>query len=95
MIENLNGQSSALEILSVSPNPFNAGFTAWYRLPVAGDVEIKLTGSNGQIVYGNLVYSNTGKNSFEFSENTNLTSGLYILSISNGKSTKNIKLFHI
>jgi len=94
-ILNLKSYSTGVEILSVNPNPFSSGFTAWYQIPEAGDVEIKLTGSSGQVVYSKINQSSEGKNSFEFSEGDKLSPGIYILTISNGKSTKNYKLFNI
>ena len=94
-IENNPGQLHGVQILSVNPNPFSSGFTASYQVPVTGDVAIRLTGSNGQSVYNTILLQESGKNSFLFDAGENLTPGLYILSISNGKSSKNIKLFHI
>jgi hypothetical protein len=94
-IDNSKLQSHGIEILTVHPNPFGASFTAWYQVPDPAEIRIKLTGSNGQVVYSTTLLNQYGKNSFEFSDNSNLTPGLYILTISNGTSSKNIKLFHI
>jgi len=94
-VDNLKQLSSAIQIESIGPNPFKSHFTAWYSLAASSTIQIKLTGSNGQIVHNTSFEQESGKNSFQFPDGDNLPPGVYILSISNGKSTQNLKLFHI
>ncbi len=94
-IDNSRIYSTGIEIESVSPNPFSLGFLAAYTVSKASAVEIKLTASNGQVVHAEFTEGKEGKNVFEFSNKGKLNPGIYILTISNGSSTKNIKLFHI
>ncbi|MDQ3049804.1 MAG: T9SS type A sorting domain-containing protein [Bacteroidota bacterium] len=94
-IDNSKIYATGIAIESVSPNPFSQGFLAMYTVPKATVVEIKLTTSNGQVMHSEFIQGKEGKNTFEFTDNGKVTPGIYILTISNGTSTKNIKLFHI
>ncbi len=94
-IDNAFQVTDGISILSVNPNPFSNSFILKYSLPNDGDVEIKLTGSSGQVVFKKFINGSKGKNTFEFTEGDKITPGIYVLSLISGATIKNYKLFHI
>lgn len=94
-IDNSQNSNNGLSVLSVNPNPFSDVFTIKFMLPADGDVELKLTSSSGQVTFKKFINGAQGHNSYEFTEGSTLTTGIYILTLSNGTTIKNYKLFHI
>ncbi|MBL0339470.1 MAG: T9SS type A sorting domain-containing protein [Bacteroidetes bacterium] len=94
-IENISTKYKNLEFISAGPNPFSASFNLAFNVPAAGSIEIKLTSTNGQTAFQKKLNADEGKNTVEINELENMVPGVYILTLSDGKSFKNYKMFKI
>ncbi len=92
-IENQDSKASNLELISVGPNPFSTGFTIKWELAFEGTIDVKLTSTNGQVALKQTINSTLGINSYHINDVNNLIPGIYIVSVTDGKTIKNIKLF--
>lgn len=92
-IENPESKATSLELISVGPNPFSTGFTIKWELAQEGVIEMKLTNTNGQVALKQSFHSTPGVNTYHSNDVQGLVPGIYILSVTDGKTTKNLKLF--
>jgi hypothetical protein len=77
---------SVANINSVYPNPFNDHFTVDYNMSEAGDANLQLLNTQGQMVYEETVPSQKGQNTYNFNNNREIKTGTYILRlVSNGQ----------
>ena len=92
-IENPESKASSFELISVGPNPFSTGFTIKWELADEAIIDIKLTSTNGQVAIKQIVNSIPGVNTHLINDVEDIVSGIYILTITDGKTIKNLKLF--
>ncbi len=94
-IEIGSSKQNTFELITAVPNPFSSTFDVAFNAANDGVIEIKLVSTNGQIVYKQSLIAVEGKNSFTISNQEKMLSGIYILTISDGRSVKNYKMFKI
>ena len=82
-----------LNSISIAPNPFKNKFTLDFKLTNTENISIELFDISGRKIQTliNAQKFDAGTNSENFEIN-NLSNGLYVLTISNGKLSKNIRL---
>ncbi|MBL7925031.1 MAG: T9SS type A sorting domain-containing protein [Bacteroidia bacterium] len=78
------GSTASIEILTLSPNPFNREFRMDYQISQAGETKISMYNMSGQLVFESSKQDETGRNSFEYSDENSLPTGNYIVQIANG-----------
>ncbi|MCF8298735.1 MAG: DUF2341 domain-containing protein [Saprospiraceae bacterium] len=84
---------SQLSITSVGPNPFKSEFSIEFDTENPEPVEVYLYNIRGQIVYKDIYQPSEGRNSYTYSDQINLTTGYYILSIKQNQNfSKGIKI---
>ena len=76
--------SDNVKIKSVAPNPFNNQFSITYNLASAGETDIMLISINGQIMFTKKVHAEAGTNHFDYTDENNIPSGNYIITIISG-----------
>jgi|GEM_PF-1028084 hypothetical protein len=81
----INEATTAFSSISISPSPFNSSAVVNFTSEETGDALIAVTDIAGKTVAVNNVAVSTGNNTTSI-ERGNLSAGLYILSISKGKS---------
>ncbi len=75
--ENYNG----ISMENFGPNPFEKNFWLNYQLREKALVTFQLTTQTGQLVHTEGINANEGINRYEFTDESNLTPGIYILTI--------------
>ncbi len=81
----INETVSSFSSISITPSPFNSNAVVNFTSEETGDASIAITDITGKTVLVNHVAINSGNNSINI-ERGNLSAGLYILSITKGKS---------
>lgn len=89
----LNSVDQSIEIVSLKPNPFRNFFEIGFNVPEDGTAELVLVNQAGQIAARESIHAIKGINYFKFYDKDNLRSGLYVITLSFGNSTKTGKLF--
>ncbi|HMT28418.1 MAG TPA: T9SS type A sorting domain-containing protein, partial [Bacteroidia bacterium] len=92
-IEYVTGTIKDLQLTSVSPNPFTSMFTINCEAPTDGILNIRIVSVNGQIALSKSYEVTEGKNSLAIKDIEHLVPGIYILSVTDGKTLKSYKLF--
>jgi len=81
----INEANSSFSSISITPSPFNNNAVVNLTSQETGDAIVSVTDITGKLVLTNNVAINAGNNSINI-ERGNLSAGLYILSITKGKS---------
>ncbi|MCX6292483.1 MAG: T9SS type A sorting domain-containing protein [Bacteroidetes bacterium] len=68
-------------IEDIGPNPFENSFHVVYRTDKAGPVNVRLSTTGGQLVNAEDMNAEAGSNRYEYTDQTGLTPGMYILTI--------------
>ncbi len=68
-------------VQSVGPNPFTNNFNINYSVAKQGEVKIQIANTSGQLVYKETMTADKGFNTYSFSDNQGLPSGIYIVSM--------------
>ena len=84
--------SNKLDIKSVSPTPFSDKFTLTFSIPEAQNVTFEMFDMMGNKIFFKANYYNAGDHNFVWFDNQNISSGNYILKVSNGLKTEIVKL---
>lgn len=92
-ISNQLHATASLEIINVSPNPFNSTFNVEYNVGIKGIMQMSLVSSNGQEVFRESVQAEAGNNTWRFNQKNPLPVGAYILVITGNKSRVSKKLY--
>jgi hypothetical protein len=87
--------SPGIENLTAGPNPFSSNFNINFELVMEGEIAITLYNPAGQIMYTQKAAFDAGKNTFTVYDQRQLASGIYLLTVSDGKTSKHLKLFKI
>ncbi len=82
-----------LQILAVTPNPFDDRFTVTYFSDTAGDLSLTLSDGAGKTVERMRIRTAEGANAYTVREKGNLTPGIYVLTLICGESKTSRKLF--
>lgn len=83
--------SAKFGVISANPNPFADFTTIFYNAPEAAKTTFTVFNVLGEQVYTNSYTAQTGQNTIEFKAN-NLTSGMYVYTLTNGKETTTQRL---
>jgi len=94
-IQRTVSSTGVISITQVNPSPFNNEFTLAYNLEAASSVEVILTTANGKPVFRTTVNGDAGTNIFRFTDGSNLAAGIYVIRISNGKSSDSKKIIKL
>jgi len=81
----INEAVSSFSSISITPSPFNSNATVNFTSEETGNATVAVTDITGKAVLTNNVSVNSGNNTINI-ERGNLSAGLYILSITKGKS---------
>lgn len=82
---------SQFGVISANPNPFADNTTILYNAPEAAKTTFTVFNVLGEQVYTNVYTAQAGQNAIEFKAN-NLTSGMYVYTLTNGKETTTQRL---
>jgi len=84
--------TEGIEIKSMAPNPFTDSFRLSFMMKSNATIDISLMSTSGQLVSEEKFQSESGYNTWEFTDKYNLKKGIYfvILSYNNQKFTKKI-----
>lgn len=85
-------ESAALKVNSIYPNPFRESFNLNFTSSTATEVTVSIVSAGGQLVKEDKFTSEAGFNSYQFTDNVNMKSGVYyvVLKSGNEKSVKTI-----
>lgn len=88
----VKGNSEALYIQAISPNPFMSNFNINYSVLRSGEVDIELSKYSGQLIQRNKIFATAGHNLFSFVDTENIPRGIYFVRMSgeDGVITKQI-----
>ncbi len=78
--------STKFSVIAANPNPFADNTTILYNSPEVAKTTLTVYNLLGKQVYSNTYAAQAGQNSIEFKAN-NLTSGMYIYTLTNGVET--------
>ncbi len=73
--------TGTISVHDFGPNPFDKKFGVNYQMFEKGTVTFQLTTQNGQLVHTEGVNAIEGTNRYEFNDESNLTPGIYLLTI--------------
>ena len=73
-----NDGTKNLNLISISPNPFNEYFICSFKTNTITKVEFQLLNSSGQIVAKDNIVSTDGINQYQFNNDKNLKPGIYL-----------------
>ena len=73
--------NSDIEILSVVPNPFDEGIKLNFSARIPVEVSLMLINSSGSVVAHDKIVSVIGYNNYEFENFSNLSSGIYYVTL--------------
>ncbi len=92
-VDGVGTQETAVENLSIYPNPTSGMLNVKFNAEKQGNMQVKLTSVNGQVVYNEELMPNFGQYNYNF-DISNEAKGIYILSIisDNEKIDKKIVL---
>ena len=90
--ENNEDARQAIEIKSMSPNPFTESFEMSFMMKANATIDIALMSTTGQLIQREKFEAKAGYNTWEFIDSYNLKKGIYfvIISYNNQKFTKKI-----
>jgi len=71
----------SLSIESVWPNSFSESFDLNYTATTDGAITLRLTNPFGKVVKEEILRAEKGVNSYQFTDNTNIPSGIYYLTL--------------
>ena len=74
-------EAVSIEIKSISPNPFSESLEINFTSKFNGPVNILITSSTGQTIVNEVINVNDGFNNYRFRDLSQLTSGMYFVSI--------------
>jgi hypothetical protein len=74
------------------PNPFTSVFNVRYQVEESGPVGVVIISTTGQVVYSTTVHAEPGLNTFSFDQASELTAGLYVLSLTRNGEAVSVKL---
>ncbi|MEQ1732478.1 MAG: T9SS type A sorting domain-containing protein [Bacteroidia bacterium] len=78
--------SAKFGVIAANPNPFADNTTILYNSPEVAKTTFTVFNVLGEQVYTNVYTAQSGQNAIEFKAN-NLTSGVYVYTLTNGKET--------
>jgi hypothetical protein len=70
-----------LKLIAVSPNPFSEKFKVAFTTQKAGAVTVELINSSGKLVAQQIIQSNEGPNTFNFTDDQKLPQGIYFINL--------------
>jgi len=83
-----NIADKSFEIVRAYPNPFSSNFTVDLECQTAGILTFQLSSSDGKIIKQEVLDCNEGSNTYSYTDQTGLNSGIYILNISDAGGYK-------
>jgi len=86
------GSSDNFEILSAFPNPFNSDLNIAFTTPISSEATIRINDAFGKIVLTKSIKTNAGLNNIDISDDSELRSGFYFVTIVQGDFTRAIKI---
>lgn len=87
-----SGSSPSFEIKMVDPNPFGTNFKVGFTLDSESPVRFLLMTTSGRIVRDMQIDTRSGYNTFEYMDQDNLASGIYIVTLQSGDKVVSKKI---
>ncbi len=76
-----NIDEAAVEITTISPNPFSDEFKIDFILKQKSEVEIMMIGSKGELIFRETILAEDGYNSYTYTDSKGIPSGYYFVTI--------------
>jgi hypothetical protein len=89
---NENAKKKDLIVDNVYPNPFKDEIKIDYSIVKSGDVNIQMINEAGQVIFYDKVQSTSGSNSYVYSDNRELSDGIYYIMLVYGEFSNTIKV---
>jgi len=87
----MNDQS-ALNIISIAPNPFVDRFTLTFMLKKSMEAEIQLISSNGEMIFSEHMQTTEGVNQYAYTDERGLPPGIYFVNLICGEEKQTQKI---
>jgi len=88
---NRDDEPFALSVVNFNPNPFTGEFSITYNSEKTSATQIEIRSPEGKLVFTQPVNSREGINRYDFNKKTNLSKGIYFVSLSQGENKSEAK----
>lgn len=93
-IHNQSTINQGITLMLNDPNPFRDHLDLLFELHESAAVEVRLIHSNGRVALSRKINAVEGRNQYRLDDLSAIASGLYILHITNGRSSDQVKVIH-